>query len=101
MQEQKIESYLKKQVELLGGKAYKFVSPGVTGVPDRIVVLPGGKIFFVELKAPGKKLRKIQEVRKAELEALGQRVEVIDSKEKVDELLKRKKVNSIEIHNMQ
>ena len=89
MEEQKIENHLKKQVELIGGKAYKFVSPGVTGVPDRIVVLPGGKIFFVELKAPGKKLKAIQEVRKAELEALGQRVEVIDSKEKVDELIER------------
>ena len=96
MEEQKIESYLKKQVELLGGKAYKFISPGTAGVPDRIVVLPGGEIFFVELKAPGKKLRKIQEYRAKELRALGFDVRTIDSKEKVDKFIEE--VIGIEIH---
>ena len=84
MQEAKIENYLKKQVESIGGKAYKFVSPGVSGVPDRIVQLPGGRIFFIELKAPGKKLRPLQEYRVKELRNLGFDVRKIDSKEKVD-----------------
>ena len=84
LEEQKIESYLKKQVELIGGKAYKFVSPGVAGVPDRIVLLPGGRIFFIELKAPDKKLGKLQEYRAKELRALGFDVRTIDSMVKVD-----------------
>lgn len=84
MQEAKIENYFKKQVELIGGKAYKFVSPGTSGVPDRIVLLPGRKIFFIELKAPDKKLRKLQEYRAKELRALGFDVRTIDSMVKVD-----------------
>mgnify|MGYP001603998362 CR=1 FL=1 len=55
MRESGIEKRLKKEIEKIGGKALKFVSPGVIGVPDRIVLLPHGKIIFVELKAPGKK----------------------------------------------
>ncbi|MEG2412874.1 MAG: VRR-NUC domain-containing protein [Clostridium sp.] len=88
MQESKIERYLKRQIELLGGKALKFISPGVSGVPDRIILLPQGKMIFVELKAPGKKLRALQEYRVKELRALGFRVEIIDTIEKVDMLIK-------------
>ena len=55
MEESKIEKYLKSKVEKLGGECLKFNS-GVVGVPDRIVILPGGKITFIELKAPGKPL---------------------------------------------
>lgn len=83
MKEQLIENRLKKEIEKLGGKALKFVSPGMSGVPDRIVLLPEGRIIFVELKAPGKKLRPLQELRKKELEKLGFRVECIDSIDKV------------------
>lgn len=88
MEENRVEKYLKKQVEKIGGKALKFISPGVTGVPDRIVLLPGGRIIFVELKAPGKKLRKIQEHRAKELRALGFQVECLDTVEKVDLFIK-------------
>lgn len=88
MEEQKIERRLRKEIELISGKALKFVSPGVSGVPDRIVLLPGGKLIFVELKAPGKKLSPIQEVRKKELEKLGFKVKVIDSIEKVLDFIK-------------
>lgn len=84
MQESRIEKRLKKEIEKIGGKALKFVSPGMSGVPDRIVLLPHGKIIFIELKAPGEKLRAIQEYRAKELRALGFRVEVIDSLEKID-----------------
>lgn len=88
MEENRVERRLKTQVEKIGGKAYKWVSPGVTGVPDRIVLLPGGRIIFVELKAPGKKLRKIQEYRSKELRKLGFQVECLDTVEKVDLFIK-------------
>ncbi|WP_102400190.1 VRR-NUC domain-containing protein [Haloimpatiens massiliensis] len=88
MEESKIEKYLKKQIELLGGKALKFVSPGTSGVPDRIVLLPQGKIIFVELKAPGKRPRTMQEYRIKELRNLGFRVEIIDSIEKVNKFVR-------------
>lgn len=61
MQEKEIERKLKKRVEALGCMCLKFESPGYTGVPDRIVLMPGGEAFFVELKAPGKKERPRQE----------------------------------------
>ena len=51
MRERDVERYLRERVKQLGGRAYKFVSPGNNGVPDRIVMLPGGKLFFVELQA--------------------------------------------------
>lgn len=59
-----IEKALVKEAKSRGGMAVKFVSPGFDGVPDRLVLLPGGKCAFVELKAPGKKLRPLQEKRK-------------------------------------
>ena len=79
MEESKIENRLKKEIELIGGKALKFVSPGISGVPDRIVLLPHGRIVFIELKAPGKKPRPIQIKRIKELKDLGFDVRVIDS----------------------
>lgn len=79
LEESKIEKRLKKEIELIGGKALKFVSPGMSGVPDRIVLLPHGRIIFVELKAPGKKPRPIQIKRIKELKDLGFDVRVIDS----------------------
>lgn len=88
MEESKIEKRLKKQIQLIGGKALKFISPGVSGVPDRIVLLPHGKIIFIELKAPGKKLRALQEYRAKELKTLGFDVRCIDSIEKVDMFVK-------------
>lgn len=91
MQESKVENRLKKEIELIGGKALKFVSPGMSGVPDRIVLLPGGRIVFVELKAPGKKLRALQEYRVKELKALGFEVKVIDSVEGVIKFVEENK----------
>ena len=87
MEESKIERRLKKEIELIGGKALKFVSPGMSGVPDRIVLLPQGRVIFVELKAPKKKLRPIQKLRKKQLEKLGFRVECIDNIDKVKEFI--------------
>lgn len=79
LKESGIEKRLKKEIEKIGGKALKFVSPGVAGVPDRIVLLPHGRISFIELKAPGEELRPLQEFRAKELRALGFEVRCIDS----------------------
>jgi hypothetical protein len=72
----------------MGGIALKFVSPGMAGVPDRIVLLPKAKITFVELKAPGKKMRPLQIKRKSQLEELGFLVYCIDSLEAIDDFIK-------------
>jgi hypothetical protein len=87
MRESIIEVYLRDKVKTIGGIAYKFVSPGNSGVPDRLVLLPGEKCLFVELKAPGKEptLRQLYQHKK--LKALGFEVVIIDSKEKVDKLI--------------
>jgi len=86
LSEKHIETYLRDQVKKKGGLALKFVSPGFSGVMDRIILLPGGKIIFVETKAPGKKLRARQAFVKRQFEALGFTVLVIDSKDKVNEI---------------
>ena len=80
-----IEAYLRDRVrEVLHGRAYKWVSPGNNGVPDRMVCLPGGRVVFAELKAPGKQPRPDQVAKHRELRALGFRVDVLDSKAAVD-----------------
>ena len=84
MRESKIEKSLKNKVQNMGGIALKFVSPGIAGVPDRIVLIPNGKVVFVELKAPGKTMRPIQLKRKSQLEYLGFKVYLIDSLQGVD-----------------
>lgn len=78
---------LSMQVKKMGGMAVKFVSPGLDGVPDRIVLLPDRKMAFVELKAPGKKMRALQEKRKRQLEALGFPVYVMDGVEQIGGVL--------------
>jgi hypothetical protein len=91
MKESEIEKHLREQVKAAGGRAYKFVSPGNNGVPDRIVLLPGGVLAFVELKAPGKKPTDLQLAQQNKIAKLGFKVYVMDSKEKVDEFIKRLK----------
>lgn len=87
MREKTIEAALNKAVKGMGGICAKWISPGIDGVPDRIVLLPGRRIGFVELKAPGKRLRPLQKKRKRQLEALGFLVFCIDSKEQIEEVL--------------
>lgn len=84
--EKNIEAGLKKIALAAGGLALKFVSPGTTGVPDRILLLPGGRIVFIEFKDTGKKLRLLQEYRKKQFEELGFDVRVIDRKEMLEAL---------------
>ena len=89
MLEKEVEKKLRERVKKeLHGRAFKFVSPGYNGVPDRIVLLPGGRIYFVETKAPGKTLRKLQERVHDEIRALGFEVWTVDTKEKVDEFIR-------------
>ena len=83
MREKTIEAKLVKAVRIMGGLAPKFISPGFDGVPDRLVLLPKGKIAFIELKAPGKVLRPLQVRRKRQLETLGFPVYRIDSPEQI------------------
>ena len=71
----------------MGGLALKFISPGYDGVPDRIVLFPGGRIAFVEVKAPGKTLRPLQARRKRQLESLGFKVYVLDDPGQIEEIL--------------
>ena len=87
MRETRVEAALVKAVKKRNGLALKFVSPGLSGVPDRLVLMPNGKMGFIELKAPGKKMRILQEKRKSQLEALGFLVFCLDSKEEIEVML--------------
>lgn len=87
MLEKDVEKTLVKRTEKLGGMAWKFVSPGKSGVPDRIVLLPNRKIGFVELKAPGKEMRPLQKKRKKQLEDLGFQVFTVDRIERIEGVL--------------
>ena len=79
MLEKQIEQALVRRVKELGGTCEKFTSPGRRSVPDRIVTLPGGKIIFVECKAPGKKPTITQQFDHERRRLLGCDVRVIDS----------------------
>ena len=85
--ESRIEERLRQGVKALGGKAYKFVSPGNNGVPDRVVCLPNGKVFFAELKSPNGVLSEQQQHRIAELRKLNQKVYVFWSIQQVEKFL--------------
>lgn len=74
MTEKEIEKILVSEVKKLGGRAYKWVSPGNDGVPDRIVILPGKVPYFVELKTDKGRLSPLQKVQIERLEKMGQRV---------------------------
>lgn len=87
MREQEIELQLVRAVKNMGGRAVKFMSPGFDGMPDRLVLLPGGKCGFVEVKAPGKKPRALQVVRHEMLKELGFKVYVLDAKEQIKEII--------------
>ena len=87
MREKQIEQELVKATKNMGGIAPKFVSPGFDGMPDRIVLLPGGHIGFVEVKAPGEKPRPLQLSRHGLLRRLGFKVFVLDDEQQIGGLL--------------
>lgn len=88
MEETRIEKHLKNRVKKQGCLALKFTVPGMSGMPDRLILLPGGKVYFVELKKPGGKLKKLQQKRAEMLKALGFSVYCLDSNETVDSFIK-------------
>lgn len=87
MREKSIEQKLVNTVKNAGGVAPKFVSPGLAGMPDRMVLLPDGKIGFVEVKAPGKGPRPLQAARHNMLRQLGFKVFVLDDPEQIGGIL--------------
>ena len=92
MLESYYEDKLRKQVKALGhgARCLKFESPGFTGVPDRIILLPGEKVIFVETKQPGKKERKRQEYVQGILRRLGFEVfSTVDSMERIELVIDR------------
>lgn len=88
MLERDVERYLVKRVEAIGGRAYKFVSPGRAGVADRIVCLPTGETWFVEVKTEGGRMSALQNVFAEDMRRMNQKYTVIWSKEQVDLFLK-------------
>lgn len=82
-----IERRLVAEVRKAGGLCLKFTSPSTRGVPDRIVLLPGGVMVFVELKAPGRKPTRLQRIMHERIRALGFRVAVVDSLDGIGEVV--------------
>ena len=78
MREKQVEQKLVKAVRAAGGMCPKLVSPGMAGLPDRLILFPGGRFAFVEVKAPGQKPRPLQVRRHEQLRKLGFRVFVLD-----------------------
>ncbi len=87
MREKTIERKLADAARARGGLAPKFMSPGFDGMPDRIVLMPGGRLAFVEVKAPGKVPRPLQEARHRMLRELGFFVYVLDRPEQIGGIL--------------
>lgn len=83
MREKDIEKKLVQTVKLAGGMCLKFTSPGFDGVPDRLVLLPLGRMAFIELKAPGRKPRALQKRRIKQLTMLGFSCYVVDNREMI------------------
>ena len=77
MKESEIESILVSEIRKAGGRSYKWVSPGNSGVPDRIVFMPGGKVIFVELKTDSGKVSAQQKIQINRIQSLGQDVRVV------------------------
>lgn len=90
MQEKDVERYLKSKIEDRGGLCLKWVSPGCTGVPDRIIILPGGIVFFVELKTTSGRLHKRQEIMIEEIRKRHAEVFVLDSIDAIDTFLRER-----------
>ena len=83
LREKSVEQKLIKAVKAMGGIAPKLTSPGFDGMPDRLILLPKGKVGFVEVKAPGRKPRPIQVSRIKLLRRLGFKAYILDDEEKI------------------
>lgn len=89
LSEKALERYLVEQVESLGYLCLKYSNPHAVGYPDRMILLPGARVVWVELKSAGAQLKAVQRIRHGELLTLGHLVFTCDSREKIDRLIKR------------
>ncbi len=89
--EAKIEEWLVKQIKELGGIADKFVSPANPGVPDRLIVMPGGKVYFVELKTEIGRLSNIQKWQRDRYRERGAEVRIVKGMDQAKEFIKELK----------
>lgn len=87
MLENEIEKALVDRVKKTGGLCLKFISPSMTGIPDRIILLPKGRMGFVETKRLGGEPRPIQKKRIKQFKDLGFKVYVLDNKEAINKIL--------------
>lgn len=87
IREKQVEQALVKETRQSGGMCPKLVSPGTDGMPDRLVLLPEGRMGFVEVKASGKKPRPLQQKRHEQLKDLGYTVAVLDDPQQIPEIL--------------
>jgi hypothetical protein len=87
MRESDIERYLVRRAKARGGEVRKLKWIGRRGAPDRLVLLPGGLLYWVELKAPGQKAAPHQAREHVRMLKMGQRVLVLDTLEKIDRVL--------------
>lgn len=85
--EKDIEQKFKKAIEKHGGICLKLDPTTMVGIPDRLAILPGNHIAFVELKAPGKKPRPIQTHRHNQLRAIGCMVRILDNPNNIESLI--------------
>lgn len=88
MLEKEIEKALVDKIKALGGLCLKFTSPSMTGIPDRMILLPNGKVGFIETKRPGEKPRPIQKKRISQLKDLGFKVYVLNNRNNIDQIIK-------------
>ena len=88
MKEKIVENHFVWAVERIGGKTYKFTSPGRKGVADRIACLPDGSTWFVELKTKGGRLSALQKMFMSDMTLLNQNYACLWTKEQVDEFIK-------------
>jgi len=96
--EKAIEKALRNKVKAAGGEAIKFTSPGTIGVPDRLVLWPGGRAEFVEIKAPGGRLTAIQTFRHEQIRKLGFTVLVVSNNNEVEDYVLHAKTLSEALH---
>lgn len=87
MNEKRIEKKLREAVKKMGGECLKFTSPGRAGVADRLVLMPGERMWFVETKTTGKTLDPLQELFRKQVTGLGFRHRIVDNPERLTNFL--------------